>query len=197
MDSAATTDDVTKVAGYRLPQQARQDTGSRLDGLDVDSVVTLRNTLNVPFRVLFGRTVVAPPRESEADRQKRLRMTELGVPTAKQGGTVDHVQDTVTIPAGQTMRLPGNIAQIAVRQMVTWILQARNQRKKVADVYARRMVEDELIVSVVTNSIEEMNQRDEQAEIAKLNPQASQEAQLDQTTPKPAPKVATKVTKTT
>lgn len=133
------------IAGTPLESEAPQ-LKATLDGFGADRIVAVFNPLSVPFRAKFARSVTQSPQMSQQDR----RMAELGVPVSKDGAPQAHMSQYLVIEAGQTINLPGDVAQVVVRQLVNTILMRRNAGTKsymLADPKARQDVEQEVIVN--------------------------------------------------
>lgn len=128
--------------------------GSLLDRASEYEYVEVFNPLSVPFKGIFGvtRPVDAPVRINRAKEAPGVTATEHDV--VRNYGldlkNPDHqgkasITNTVTIPAGQTIRLLGNEAQVVVRQLVNEIMQRSGRRLFMADPHARREVERQVI----------------------------------------------------
>lgn len=61
-----------------------------------------------------------------------------------------HYSQTISIPAGGTVRLPGNEAQVIIRQLVNVIMDKRDQHILKGDSWARKQVEDEIVLKIGT-----------------------------------------------
>lgn len=143
-----TVGDVTPIEKIAAP--------SMLDGLGEDMVVALHNPLSQDFRVQYARSLVASPSLSREEVETRDR---AGMPRMKDQNPMQHTIQFMTLKAGETKNLPGDIAQIAGRKLVTYILMAqagKGSAKMVADKHARRQVEEQ-IVEKVTSRMDFMN----------------------------------------
>lgn len=58
-----------------------------------------------------------------------------------------HIVNKIVLRAGETKRLPGNVASVVVGQLVSEIMARRGQKLQLADLFARHHVETEVIVS--------------------------------------------------
>lgn len=150
---------------------------STLNGMGESFIVQIYNPLPQPFRGQFSRSVVQSAPLSDQNK----RMAELGAPVTKDmGQSQAHVIDYVTIPPGKTINLPGDIAQVVVKQMTNYILQVRNRGKGsllISDPKARQDVEREIIQNyesiakttdkspeeVIRSQIEELNKTPKEA----------------------------------
>lgn len=135
-----------------------------LDGFGPDKIVEVLNPLSQDFRVKFSRSVSSTPMPTDHER----RMAELGVPVQHTGSPQAHVGQFVVLPSGKTMKLPGDIAQVAVRQLVNEILQRRGKRSSLADAKSRQDVETEVIYNHTT-LIQTVNETPEESLNRTLN----------------------------
>lgn len=125
-----------------------------LEGATRDEIITILNPLTVDFegRVGVTQNAMMPVRINNPQgfpTNSESALAAKGIsgfrnPDLK-GGRV-HIANKVTIPAGQTVRQPGDVAQVLVKQLVTAILSIRGEKMKIADAEARRKVEDEIII---------------------------------------------------
>lgn len=139
------------VLGAPLEQQSVAAT-SMLDGLGENTIVAIFNPLSHPFRVQYARTLASNTSKSD-DRRKVEE--KLGTTLDKDmNSSVGHAVQYHVLKAGQTENLPGDIAQLAVRQLVTYILFQRNKDKNsymIADPHARSEVEKEIVIRIQDN----------------------------------------------
>lgn len=158
------------MAEYAGVQEERviADEKATLDGLGESVVVEVFNPLSMPFRAQFARSL--PVSAQLSDEERRLAALS-GVPAIKDGGGVGHVKSYIVVEPGKTMKLPANVAQNVVRQMVTYIIQQRGNKGLVSDPHLRREVEEEIIVNY--HSIVEAQTLDSeeqfQKQLAELN----------------------------
>lgn len=132
-----------EVAGIIDDASLNQEIKSLLEDFKENDIITIRNTLNVPFRGKFARSV---PHDQALNKQDR-RMAELGAPVTKDGNSLAHTAQFVTIDAGQSLRLHGYAAKVVARQLVTEIIQRRNGRNKISDPKTRRDIEEEVVMN--------------------------------------------------
>lgn len=133
-----------EVAGATLDGEIQAFDKATLDGIGESFVVEIFNPLSVAFRVKYSRSI---PQAFAPTEQEKKAAELIGAPLSRPDSLSQTVQYLLLEP-GKTMRLPGNVAQVAVRQLVTEILQRRGQRNKLADGFARKGVEDEIVLSV-------------------------------------------------
>lgn len=103
------------------PQAAVQEFQPQLSGMGEEKVVAVFNPLPHDFRVVFSRPQAYRP-TPDANLQFAR---DKGLPLEKSSPKAYVTQDVV-LPAGKIKNLPGDIAQIAVRKLVTAIIQTRN-----------------------------------------------------------------------
>lgn len=146
-----------------------------LEGMGESVVVEVFNPLTDNFRAKFSRSLPQAPNLSEQDR----RVAEIGgIDVRKQGGVLGHTSaQYIEIPAGKTLKLPGDIAQVVVRQMTTYIIQQRGKKGQVSDPTLRREVEEEIVVNYKTMLQNQTLQPEEQfqKQIDELNNPDSEE----------------------
>lgn len=140
-----------QVLGAPLETAVDSDIKPMLEGLGQDYVVKVFNPLSQAFRAKFARSIVGSPHMNAIEMRHQQKMQELGIPVTKDGGSgLQHVVDYQVIPAGATINLPGDIAQVVVRQLVNTILQLRNagtNSNQLADPYARQQTEKEVVIN--------------------------------------------------
>lgn len=142
-------DNESVVVGAPLPTE-NVATKGLLDGVGEDKVVAVFNPLPQAFRVQYARTGPQPVSMTA----ERKFAQDKGIDTNKDSTTVGHSVHYLVLGAGETKNLPGDIAQIAVRQLVTYMLMNRNKGKSnygVADQFQRNEVEKEIVINVVDN----------------------------------------------
>jgi len=183
------------IVGAPLPEE-QVDFRPMLEGVGEDKVVAVFNPLTQDFNVQFARTLAQPAPlnpEQQFARDRGLILNKTAMP-------VSHVVQYHILKAGQTENLPGDIAQVAVRQLVTYIIGQRYHRKAtkpIADPHVRHQVEMEVIVGPVRSTVDVLNhlsvQEQTKQEIEGLNsPQTvepvneKEEAAFNE--PKPEPK---------
>ena len=137
-------DYIGEIAGAPIEEKFDEQSKSRIDGIGENFVVELFNPLTVAFRVKYARSI---PQAFSMTEEEKKAAEYIGAAITRQDSQAHSIQYLILKP-GETMRLPGNVAQVATRQLVTEILQRRQQRNKIADPFARRQVEDEIIISV-------------------------------------------------
>lgn len=168
----------TNIVGDNLPSQVIA-TGSMLAGLGEDIVVTVHNPLPNDFRIQYARTLAQPLNVSRERQMARMRpedrkaLDKAGMDYDKDTVGVDHSIQFLVLKAGETKNLPGDVAQIAVRKLVTYILgqQAKGKsHNNIANPSARADVEKGIVIRVIDNMtlINQMNTSTEE-QIANLN----------------------------
>lgn len=143
-----------RATGPGAIDEATVDIKPILDGASEYEYVEILNPLSVDFIAKFGVTkqvrgdirIVKNPEtptitndESDIRRNYGLDLRNKDHPGKA------NIISKVTIPAGQTIRVLGNEAQVIVNQLVTEILQRRKKQLMLADPTQRNMVEQEII----------------------------------------------------
>lgn len=134
-----------------------------LDGANEFEVIEILNPLSDDFQIQVAQDVpVNLPFEIRKDgKTSVLSNTEADVRQTYGLAlkNADHqarkrITNNAIIKSGQTMRLRGSEAQVAVRQLVNEILQRQGKRQFLSDPTTRKIVEDEIIIS--RGSIQDM-----------------------------------------
>jgi hypothetical protein len=138
------------IVGAALPQQ-ETDILPMLSGFGEDKVVSVFNPLPQDFRVQYARSLVQPAPLTDAQKFAR---DKAGLDLSKEQNPMAHTQQFLVLKSGKTINLPGDIAQVAVRQLVTHIIMVRAGKgnvKPISDPYARRAVEQDVIQGITDN----------------------------------------------
>ncbi len=147
------------IAGAPLPEQA-VDVKPLLEGAGESMIVSVHNPLSQDFRVQYARSVVQGGADTPYLTQEEKAVLEKGgIAPRKDQNPQAHAVQYLVLKSGQTINLPGDIAQIAVRQLVNYMIQVRAKGKSVvplSDPVTRRQAEDEVVLNV-NNSIEFFN----------------------------------------
>ena len=120
-----------------------------------DEVVEILNPMTIDFMAKVGvtKTAMMPVRINNPNNTSIKTEADLaakGIPGFRnpdKGGGVIHVANSVPIPAGQTIKQPGDVAQVIVRQLITTVIALRGDKLKISDPETRRKVESEVIIS--------------------------------------------------
>lgn len=139
---------------------AAEDSGispdAALDGADEYEYVTVHNPLSVEFigQVGISRPINVPFQVRRSPEMNTLTRSEEDVARNygldlknKDYPAKVHLTQKVHIPAGQTVNLLGNEAQVVVRQLVNEIMQRDGMRLMVHDKYQRSLVEGRVIIA--------------------------------------------------
>ncbi len=128
---------------------------SLLDGVTEYEWVDLFNPLSVTFvaQVASSRPFNAPVRIYQTPGLESGVRTESDLATQygltgfknKDHPSQVHVPHTIEIASGQTRRLPGNEAQVVLRQIVGHLLQVEGKGLKLADPYERNLAEQRIV----------------------------------------------------
>lgn len=118
---------------------------SLLEAFTDGDYVELYNPLDTHFRGITGQQVVVPAQETT---NERIAREKAGV-DVRSGGKSDMqlVRQPIVLRSKQTIRLPGHIAKVVGRQLVTAMIQMDGDKKKVADPTTRRIYEEKIIRS--------------------------------------------------
>lgn len=137
-----------------------------LAGAEAYEYVTIINPLSVDFVAKFGvtRPVNAPLRIVNDPNTPSLTKTEeqiaanygLNLRNPNTQGKANIINKT-RIPAGKTITVPGNEAQVIVNQLVTEMMQREGKRLQLSDMFTRNTYEQRIIVS--RGSMDEVMQR--------------------------------------
>lgn len=163
----------TGVVGAPLPEQT-VDMLPTLNGMGESVVVTIHNPLSSDFRVQYARSVV---QGAQLSKEQQFAREKAGLDLTKEQSPQAHSVKYLVLKSGESINLPGDIAQIAVRQLVNYMIQARHKGQAsmpLADAHARNSVEQEVIVTIKDNLTffnPETPEEATDAEIAKLNTQ--------------------------
>lgn len=139
------------IIGAQLPEE-NADYKSVLQGAGPDKVVTVFNPLTADFRVQYARQLVQPPTLSPG---AQLAKDKAGLDLSKEQGVQGHAVQYHVLKAGKSENLPGDIAQIAVRQLRNHILTSRPGKgnvKRTADPVAQMEVEKEIVLNITDNT---------------------------------------------
>lgn len=142
-------------AGPGAVEQSGESPLPLLEGSTDYEVVELHNPLSVEFRGVVGITrPVNVPFEVRTDgmTSTTTRTAEdvsrnYGLPLKNPDHPAKgHIQQTISIPAGATIRLQGAQAQVIVRQLVNEIMSREGQQLLMADAYARNQIEKRVVM---------------------------------------------------
>lgn len=140
------------VVGAPLPGESAEY-HSMVEGLGADKVVTIHNPLTSDFRVQYARPIATNPGLSPGAQIARDR---AGLDLGKEQGVQGHAIQYHVLKAGQTENLPGDIAQIAVRQLRNHMIMARAGKgnvKMVSDPVVQMETEKEIVQKVTDNTV--------------------------------------------
>lgn len=114
-----------------------------------------------------------------------------------------NIQSRIKIPAGQTVRMPGNEAQVIIRQLVNEIMGREGKKLMMADPYQRSLVENRIVIHRGTmaeildrpqtvqeqfkTAIDNSNQEEEFAGLGENDAQAQPAGTGSATTVEPSP----------
>jgi hypothetical protein len=138
----------------------QDDPKSLLDDLRQHHIVRVHNPLSDPFSWTVARSINQLNPAHRDPYIDQLRMRNEAHPA------VDHVKQTITIPASSSMNLPGDVAKVFVKHLIDEILARQGKRNISGNPELRRTTEEEVM----------LNTDDLRREMATLDI----EAQLDQ-----------------
>lgn len=128
---------------------------SLLDGVTEYEWVDLFNPLSVTFvaQVASSRPTNAPVKVYQTPGLDSGIRTEGDLAMAygltgfknKEHVANIHIPHTIELASGRVRRLPGNEAQVVLRQLVGYLLQVEGKGLKLADPYERRLAEERVI----------------------------------------------------
>lgn len=145
-----------RAAGPGAVDNSQIDPGALLDGASDYEYVEVLNPLSVDFIGKFGveKPVNVPMKFQAAQGTTALTTDEAGLATNYGLGgfknsdhpTLAKITNTVTIKAGQTLRMRGGEAQVVVRQLVNEIIQREGNKLFIADPTTRNNVEKRIVL---------------------------------------------------
>lgn len=128
---------------------------SLLDGVTEYEWVDLFNPLSVSFiaQVASSRPINSPVQVRQTPGLESGIRTESDLATQygltgfknKEHPSHIHIPHTIEIASGRVRRLPGNEAQVVLRQIVGYLLQVEGKGLKLADPYERGLAEKRII----------------------------------------------------
>lgn len=114
-----------------------------LEDATENDVVTLLNPLSVTF---IGRVGVTRPATVPFAKEEEIQRN-YGIAMRNQDHTGRvHIQNNVEIKAGQTINLLGSEAKVIIRQIVREVLQRNGKKLLLADPFAQREVEEQIVM---------------------------------------------------
>lgn len=132
------------VVGAQLPEE-QVEWQPTLSGMGPEKTVAIFNPLSDDFRVIYSRSLAAQANETP---EMQFAREKSGLDLSKRSQVQEHRTQAIVLKAGQTINLPGDIAQKAVQDLITYILGVRTGHKRTADPYSRGEVEKEIIISI-------------------------------------------------
>ena len=126
-----------------------------LEGFSEQQYVDVHNILAVDFVGKVGQTrpVSAPLNITVSSEVPGVTQSEQEVRSNyglnlrnKDYQSKTHIVNKVVLRTGETKRLPGNVASVVVGQLVTEIMGRRGQKLLLANLSARHLVEEEVVM---------------------------------------------------
>lgn len=146
-----------------------EDPKSLLLGIASHHIVEVHNPLTKDFTWQVARPIPA------GQKYQDPYMDKLGMRTAGLKSGNDHVYQKVTLPAGKTYKIPGDVAKVVVPHLVDEIMQLEHDKRTIADPNLRVAVENRILVNI--NSLR--TQLSTQSLEEQLNSQLSELNQSD------------------
>jgi hypothetical protein len=115
------------------------ETKSILDDIREYHIVEVLNPLARPFQWQVGRSGVDPGMPMDSV------MEQLGMAGAGGKPQTAHAVQTITLPAGKTFRMPGDLARIVVKHLIDELMQIDGQTKLLSDPTLRLKYEEKII----------------------------------------------------
>jgi hypothetical protein len=161
--------------------QSQEEAKSLLVNLRQHHVVQVHNPLSDDFTWQVARSVVQYDQRYEDQTISALNMRNTSHPT------MQHVTQKITIPAGSTMKLPGDVAQVVAKHLVDEIMNREGHKQTIGDPHLRKEVEERILLNIndlrskistqsiadqLDQQIRDLNQEETVAEEATTNEQA-------------------------
>lgn len=164
---------MTDVVGAQLPEE-QVEWQPALSAMGPEKTIAIFNPLSSDFRVLYSRSLAA---QATPSAELAFAREKSGLDLSKRSQVQEHRTQSIILKAGQTINLPGDIAQKAVQDLVTYILGVRTGHKRTADPYSRGETEKEIIISIKnTTDFLNMPQVEDVPEAVVVAPPASEPA---------------------
>ncbi len=116
-------------------------TKSLLTNLRSHHVVKVFNPLSEDFKWQVARSVSELDTRYVDQTIDKLNLRNDMHPTMK------HVSQTVTLPQGKALNLPGDVAQVIVKHLVDEIMNRRGHKSTIGDPDLRREIEEDVILN--------------------------------------------------
>lgn len=156
------------VVGPGSVPQAQTDVRPLLDGASEYEYIDVHNPLTDDFAVQVAQDIpVNAPLTINKDASGRIsQITNTEQDVRQVYGlnlknpdfqSKNHISNTVIIKSGQTLKLKGNEAQVAVRQIVNELMQREGNARLLSDPSLRRIAEERVVMG--RGSIQELMER--------------------------------------
>lgn len=141
------------VIGPGSQQEIATDIKPLLEGASEYEFVTLLNPLTDDFAIRVAQDV---PVNMPVDIRSKTGLVQSGNDVVRNYGldlknpdfqAKKHISNDTVIPAGQTINLKGNEAQVAVRQLVNELMQREGNGKLLSDPTLRAEAESRIVIS--------------------------------------------------
>ncbi len=120
----------------------QEDPKSLLTNLRQHHIVHVHNPLSEDFTWSVARSVIHMDSRYRDQFIEKLNMRNDSHPT------MNHVQQKITIPAGKSMKLPGDAAQVLVKHLVDEVIARGGQKNMQSDPVVRRTYEEQVILNI-------------------------------------------------
>ncbi len=145
----------TVVGPGSIPEARVAEFEPTLNNATRDELVEILNPMTIDFIARVGVTKQGnmPVRINNPQGLSTKTEADLaakGIPGFRNpdlGGGKVHIANDVRIPAGQTIKQPGDVAQIIVKQLITAVISIRGNKLSIADPKTREDVEREVIIN--------------------------------------------------
>jgi len=161
---------------------------SLLANLRSHHIVKVLNPLSRDFTWTVARSV------SELDsRYEDTHIAKMGLRNDMHP-TLKHVTQSITLPQGRAMNLPGDVAQVVVKHLVDEIMSLRGHKATIGDPELRRGIEEEVVMNTedLRSQLSTLNVEEQlNKQIADLNRESiseeevSHESQAEEVTTEP------------
>lgn len=128
-----------------------------LQGVGIDKIVTIHNPLDDDFAIMVGvsKPVEVPVQVSNPADKGQTKLDDsylidnygISLKNASHQSR-KHFTNQSIIKAGKTMNFTGDVAQVAVRQLVDELMQKNGDTKLLADPVKRNQYENQVVKSV-------------------------------------------------
>jgi len=105
-------------------------------------IVEVHNPLTKDFTWQVARPIPA------GQKYQDPYMDKLGMRTAGLKSGDDHVFQKVTLPAGKSYKIPGDVAKVVIPHLVDEIMQIEHDKRTIADPNLRLAIEKRILINI-------------------------------------------------